>query len=75
MLGDRDEDRASVIPGQLLQTALSDLQRRNSVGGIKMPYSTEMHAGPVVIVTTVNEVAFDEPMAKKMFEPPAPSKP
>jgi zinc protease len=43
------------------------------VGGIKMPYATEMHAGPVVIVTTVNEVAFDEPLDDKMFEPPAPS--
>jgi zinc protease len=42
------------------------------IGGIKMPYATEMHAGPVVIVTTVNEVAFDEAIDDKMFEPPAP---
>ncbi|HEY4395415.1 MAG TPA: hypothetical protein VGP64_15195 [Polyangia bacterium] len=44
-----------------------------NIGGIKMPYTTEMHAGPVVIVTTVNEVAFDEPMDDKMFEPPSPN--
>jgi zinc protease len=43
-----------------------------AIGGIRMPYTTEMHAGPVVIVTTVNEVAFDEPLDDKMFEPPAP---
>ncbi len=42
-----------------------------AIGGLKMPYATEMHAGPVVILTTVNEVAFDEPMDDKMFEPPA----
>jgi hypothetical protein len=45
-----------------------------AIGGIKMPYTTEMHAGPVAIVTTVNEVTFDEPMANKIFEPPAPAK-
>jgi zinc protease len=44
-----------------------------AINGIKMPYTTEMHAGPVIIVTTVNEVAFDEPMDDKMFEPPAPN--
>ena len=37
-----------------------------------MPYATEMHAGPVVIVTAVNEVAFDEAIDDKMFEPPTP---
>ena len=43
-----------------------------SVGGLKIPYSTETKAGPVTILTTVNEVAFDEPMDDQMFEPPAP---
>jgi zinc protease len=43
-----------------------------SVGGLKMPYTTEMHAGPVIIITTVKEVAFDEPMNDATFEPPSP---
>jgi hypothetical protein len=41
------------------------------VGGIKIPYVTETQAGPVTIVTTVTDVAFDEPMSNKMFRPPA----
>ncbi len=36
-----------------------------------MPYALETQAGPVIILTTVNEVKFDEPMDDKMFEPPA----
>ena len=43
-----------------------------SVGGLKIPYSTETKAGPVTILTTVNQVAFDEPMPDQIFEPPAP---
>ncbi len=42
-----------------------------SVGGIKIPYASQTQAGPMTIVTTVNEVAFDEPLDEKMFEPPA----
>jgi hypothetical protein len=44
-----------------------------SVGGIKMAYSSETHAGPIVILTTIDEVAFDQPLDDKMFDPPAPA--
>jgi hypothetical protein len=43
----------------------------HTVGGVKMPYTLETQAGPIMIVTTVNDVTFDEPMDEKMFEPPA----
>jgi hypothetical protein len=43
------------------------------VGGIKMAFSSETQAGPITILTTINEVAFDEPLDDKMFEPPAPA--
>ncbi len=42
-----------------------------AVGGIKMAYASETQAGPITILTTINEVAFDEPMGDQMFEPPA----
>ncbi|HLK91188.1 MAG TPA: hypothetical protein VKZ18_14920 [Polyangia bacterium] len=42
-----------------------------SVGGIKVPFSSETHAGPVTIVNTVDDVRFDEPVDDKMFDPPA----
>jgi len=42
-----------------------------TVGGLKIPYLTEGHMGPVTVVATVNDVTFDEPMDDKMFEPPA----
>jgi hypothetical protein len=44
-----------------------------TVGGIKMAYSSETQAGPITIVTTINDVAFDQPMDDKMFDPPAPA--
>ena len=49
------------------QSKISDWR---TIGGIKMPFLSETHAGPIVIVTTINDVAFDEPMDDKMFEPP-----
>jgi hypothetical protein len=42
-----------------------------TVGGLKIPYLSEGQMGPVTVVTTVNDVTFDEPMDDKMFEPPA----
>lgn len=42
-----------------------------TVGNVKIPYSSQMQTGPMTIVTTVTEVAFDEPMDEKMFDPPA----
>ena len=47
----------------------------HDVGGVKMPYTAETQAGPVTIVTTVTEVAFDVPADDKMFDPPAPAAP
>lgn len=44
-----------------------------SIGGIKIPYSSQTQAGPMTILTTVSQVTFDEPLDDKMFEPPAPS--
>lgn len=44
-----------------------------TVGGIKMAFSSESQAGPITILTTINDVAFDEPLPDKMFEPPAPA--
>jgi len=46
-----------------------------TVGGIKMPYASQTQAGPMTILTTVNEVMFDEPLDEQMFEPPAVSAP
>ena len=42
------------------------------VGGVKIPFDSVTQAGPMTVVTTINEVVFDEPMDDKMFEPPAP---
>jgi len=42
-----------------------------TVAGIKMAFSSETQAGPITILTTINDVAFDEPLDDKMFEPPA----
>jgi hypothetical protein len=42
-----------------------------TVAGIKMAYSSETQAGPITILTTINDVAFDEPMDDQMFEPPS----
>jgi hypothetical protein len=44
-----------------------------AVGGILMPFSTETAAGPITILTTITEVAFDEPMDDKIFDPPVPA--
>lgn len=44
-----------------------------SVGGIKIPYASQTQAGPMTILTTVSQVAFDEPLDDKMFEPPSPT--
>jgi len=41
-----------------------------AVGGLKIPYASQMQAGPVTIVTALNDIAFDEPLDDKMFEPP-----
>jgi len=43
------------------------------VGGLKMAYASESQAGPITILTTIDQVAFDEPMDEKMFDPPAPT--
>jgi hypothetical protein len=51
------------------RTTVSDWR---SLGGVKMPYLSETHAGPATIVSTINEVAFDVPVDDKMFELPAP---
>ena len=40
------------------------------VGGLKIPYASQMQAGPVTIVTALNEIAFDEPLDEKLFDPP-----
>ena len=45
------------------------------VGGVRIPYTSQTQAGPITIVTAVSEVAFDEPMDDKMFEPPASAAP
>jgi hypothetical protein len=45
------------------------------VGGVKIPFDSVTQAGPITVVTTINEVVFDEPMDDKMFEPPAPGAP
>jgi len=45
------------------------------VGGVKIPFDSETQAGPVTVITTINEIVFDEPMDDKMFEPPAPGAP
>jgi hypothetical protein len=42
------------------------------VGGVKIPFDSVTQAGPITVVTTINEVVFDEPMDDKIFEPPAP---
>ncbi len=44
-----------------------------NVGGVKMAFVSETQAGPVTLVTTITDVAFDEPMADAMFDPPAPA--
>jgi hypothetical protein len=41
-----------------------------TVGGITMAFSSETQAGPITIVTTINDVVFDEPLDDKMFDPP-----
>jgi hypothetical protein len=45
------------------------------VAGVKIPFDSETQAGPITVVTTINEIVFDEPMDDKMFEPPAPGAP
>ncbi len=45
------------------------------VGGVKIPFESEMQAGPITVVTTIDQIVFDEPMDDKMFEPPAPGAP
>ena len=45
------------------------------VGGVKIPFDSVTQAGPITVVTTINEIVFDEPMDDKMFEPPAPGAP
>jgi hypothetical protein len=52
------------------RTVLKDWR---TVGGIKMAYASETQAGPVTIVTIINEVVLDQPMDDKMFDPPAPA--
>jgi hypothetical protein len=42
---------------------------------VKIPFDSVTQAGPITVVTTVNEIVFDEPMDDKMFEPPAPGAP
>jgi hypothetical protein len=44
-----------------------------TVGGVKLPYASQTQAGPMTILTTVESVAFDEPIDEAMFEPPAPA--
>jgi hypothetical protein len=41
------------------------------VGGLKIPYASQMQAGPVTIETALSDIAFDEPLDDKMFDPPA----
>jgi hypothetical protein len=43
------------------------------VGGVKMAYASESQAGPITILTTIDQVVFDEPLDDKMFDPPAPT--
>ena len=47
----------------------------HTVGGVKVPFDSVTQAGPITVVTTVNEIVFDEPMDDKIFEPPAPGAP
>jgi hypothetical protein len=42
------------------------------VGGMKMPYSEEMTAGPTTLVARVVEVALDEKLDSKLFAVPRP---
>jgi len=46
-----------------------------TVGGVKIPFDSVTQAGPITVVTTINEIVFDEAMDDKMFEPPAPGAP
>ena len=46
-----------------------------AVGGVKIPFDSVTQAGPITVVTTINEIVFDQPMDDKMFEPPAPGAP
>jgi hypothetical protein len=43
------------------------------VGGLKMAYASESQAGPITILTTIQQVVFDEPLDEKMFDPPPPA--
>jgi hypothetical protein len=45
------------------------------VGGVKIPFDSVTQAGPITVVTTIDQIVFDEPMDDKMFEPPAPGAP
>ncbi|MES1165907.1 MAG: hypothetical protein ABUR63_09120 [Verrucomicrobiota bacterium] len=45
------------------------------VGGLKIPYASQMQAGPVTIVTALSEIAFDEPLDEKIFDPPGAAAP
>lgn len=42
-----------------------------AIGGLKIPYASQMQAGPVTIETSLSEIAFDEPLDEKLFDPPA----
>jgi hypothetical protein len=45
------------------------------VGGLKIPYASQMQAGPVTLVTALSEIAFDEPLDEKIFDPPIAQEP
>lgn len=53
----------------------STLTDWRTIGGLKIPYLSQGQMGPVTVVTTVNDVSFDEPMDDKMFDPPAVPRP
>jgi hypothetical protein len=42
------------------------------VGGIKIPFESNIQLGPITLVDRIKSVRFDEPMDDKMFDPPTP---
>lgn len=44
------------------------------VGGVKIPFESNIHLGPITLVYRIKSVTFDEPIDDKVFDPPAPPK-
>jgi hypothetical protein len=44
------------------------------VGGIKIPFESNIQLGPITLIDRIKSVTFDEPIDDKVFDPPAPPK-